>query len=82
MRRRQSHKFDSPHLSIGQQFEINIDYLHPGEEGFANGLAFVDTDKPKVDRLWIEATDGKTAVELTALFRVKRHTLIRVRCTG
>ena len=39
--------------------------LHPGEDGFANGLAFADVDKPKVDRLWLETADGKTAVELT-----------------
>ena len=42
-----------------------FDRLHPGEDGFANGLAFAEGDKPKVDRLWIETQDGKTAVELT-----------------
>ena len=52
------------HSASGEQM---FDKLHPGEDGFANGLAFADEDKPKVDRLWLETPDGKTAVELTII---------------
>lgn len=44
-----------------------FDNLHPGEEGFANGLAFADADKPQIDRLWLETPDGKTAIEMTII---------------
>ena len=50
------------HTASGEQL---FDRLHPGEDGFANGLDFAEGDKPEVDRLWLETPDGKTAVELT-----------------
>ena len=49
------------HSASGEQI---FDKLHSGEDGFANGLAFADEDRPKVDRLWLETLDGKSAVEL------------------
>ena len=52
------------HSASGEQI---FDKLHPGEDGFANGLSFADEDKPKVDRLWLETPDGKTAIELTII---------------
>ena len=50
------------HSASGEQI---FDMLRSGEDGFANGLALADEDKPRVNRLWLETPEGKTAVELT-----------------
>ena len=50
---------------LSESGDLIFDMLHSGEDGFANGFAFAEGDKPKVDRLWLETPDGKTAIELT-----------------